>query len=88
MDKGVIFKVQIATSSKKLELKPENFKGVEGVTIYEAGGLFRYTVGKEKNMTTANRLQVQLRAKGFQDAFVVAFSDGKRVAISKALQLQ
>jgi len=88
IEKGVVFKVQIATSSKKLELKPENFKGVEGVTIYEAGGLFRYTVGKEKNMTAANRLQVQLRAKGFQDAFVVAFSDGKRVAISKALQLQ
>jgi N-acetylmuramoyl-L-alanine amidase len=88
IDKGVIFKVQIATSSKKIELKPENFNGVKDVTIYEAGGLYRYTVGKEKNMTDANRLQVQLRANGFKDAFVVAFSDGKRVSISKALQLQ
>ncbi len=85
---GVLFKVQIATSSKKLELKPGNFNGVNGVTIYEAGGLYRYTVGKEKNMTDANRLQVQLRAKGYKDAFVVAFSDGKRISISKALQLQ
>jgi N-acetylmuramoyl-L-alanine amidase len=88
IDKGVVFKVQIATSSKKIELKPENFNGVKDVTIYEAGGLYRYTVGKEKNMTDANRLQVQLRANGFKDAFVVAFSDGKRVSISKALQLQ
>lgn len=88
IDKGVVFKVQIATSSKKIELKPENFNGVKYVTIYEAGGLYRYTVGKEKNMTDANRLQVQLRANGFKDAFVVAFSDGKRVSISKALQLQ
>lgn len=88
IDKGVVFKVQIATSSKKIELKPENFSGVKDVTIYEAGGLYRYTVGKEKNMTDANRLQVQLRANGFKDAFVVAFSDGKRVSISKALQLQ
>ncbi|MDB4533265.1 N-acetylmuramoyl-L-alanine amidase [Vicingaceae bacterium] len=86
VEKGVIFKVQIATSSKKLELKPENFNGVKDVTIYEAGGLYRYTVGKEKNMTDANRLQVQLRANGFKDAFVVAFSDGKRISISKALQ--
>jgi N-acetylmuramoyl-L-alanine amidase len=88
IDKGVVFKVQIATSSKKIELKPENFSGVKDVTIYEAGGLYRYTVGKEKNMTDANRLQVQLRANGFKDAFVVAFSGGKRVSISKALQLQ
>jgi N-acetylmuramoyl-L-alanine amidase len=88
LNKGVVFRVQISTSSKKIELKPENFKGVEGVTIYEAGGLYRYTVGREVNMTDANRLQVQLRTKGYKDAFVVAFSDGKRISISKALQLK
>jgi N-acetylmuramoyl-L-alanine amidase len=88
VEKGVVYKVQIATSSKKIELIPENFKGVKGITIYEAGGLYRYTVGRETNMTEANRLQVELRTKGFKDAFVVAFSDGKRIAISKALQLQ
>lgn len=88
LEKGVVYKVQIATSSKKLALKPENFKGIKGVTIYEAGGLYRYTVGREANMTEANRLQVRLRANGFEDAFVVAFSDGKRVSISNALQLQ
>ncbi len=87
VEKGVVFKVQIATSSKKLELIPANFNGVEGVEIYEAGGLYRYTVGKEKNMTDANILQVSLRAKGYKDAFVVVFSDGKRVAISEAIQI-
>jgi len=88
VEKGVVFKVQIATSSVKLELIPENFNGVEGVSIYEAGGLFRYTVGKEKNMTEANSLQLQLRNKGFKDAFIVAFSDGERIPISEALKLQ
>jgi N-acetylmuramoyl-L-alanine amidase len=88
VEKGVVFKIQIATSSVKLELVPENFKGVEGVSIYEAGGLYRYTVGNEKNMTAANSLQLQLRAKGFEDAFIVAFSDGERIAISEAINLQ
>ena len=87
-EKGVVFKVQIATSSVKLELKPTNFNGVENVKIYEAGGLYRYTVGKLRNMTDANRLQLQLRANGFKDAFIVAFSDGKRIAISQAIKLQ
>ena len=87
-EKGIIFKVQIATSSLKLELKPQNFNGVEDVKIYEAGGLYRYTVGKLTNMTDANRLQLQLRSNGFKDAFIVAFSDGKRIAISQAIKLQ
>ncbi len=88
LEKGVVFKIQIATSSIKLEMVPENFNGVEGVTLYEAGGLYSYTVGKEKNMTDANRLQLQLRAKGFKDAFIVAFSDGDRIPISEAINLQ
>lgn len=86
--KGVIFKVQFATSSKELELLPQNFKGIENVEIYQAGGLYRYVVGKEKNMTGANNLQLEVRNKGYKDAFVIAFSEGKRISISQALKLQ
>jgi len=86
-EKGVVFKVQIATSSVKKELVPANFNGVENVGLYEAGGLYRYTVGSEKSMDEANRLQLQLKAKGFTDAFIVAFSDGKRIPISEAIKL-
>jgi N-acetylmuramoyl-L-alanine amidase len=88
VEEGVVFKVQIATSSVKTELTPENFKGIEGVGLYEAGGLYRYTVGKEKNLNQANVLQLQLRSKGFEDAFIVAFKDGKRIPISEAIKLQ
>jgi N-acetylmuramoyl-L-alanine amidase len=88
VEEGVVFKVQIATSSVKTDLKPENFKGVEDVGLYEAGGLYRYTVGNEKSMDGANILQLQLRGKGFEDAFIVAFKDGKRIPISEAIKLQ
>lgn len=88
IEAGIIFKVQITTSSVKKELKPENFNGVEGVNLYQAGGLYRYTVGKEKSITAANLLQVQLRTKGFKDAFIVAFKDGKRIPLSEAISQQ
>lgn len=87
LEKGVIFKVQIATSSVKQDLVPANFNGVEGVGLYEAGGLYRYTVGSEKSLDDANKLQLQLKVKGFEDAFIVAFSDGKRIPISEAIKL-
>lgn len=88
IEEGVIFKIQIATSSIKTELKPENFSGLDGVDLYEAGGLYRYTYGKEKNMGDANNLQLQLKDKGFKDAFIVAFKDGIRIPISEAIKLQ
>ncbi len=88
VEMGVLFKVQIATSSIKTELKPENFSGLEGVDLYEAGGLYRYTYGKEKTMNDVNRLQLQLKDKGFKDAFIVAFKDGVRIPISEAIALQ
>lgn len=88
MEEGVVFKIQIATSSIKTELIPANFNGLEGVDLYEAGGLFRYTYGKEKNMGDANSLQLQLKDKGFKDAFIVAFKDGIRIPISEAIKLQ
>lgn len=86
-EEGLVFKVQIATSSQKKELIPENFNGVENVSYYEAGGIYRYTVGNEKSIDQANILQLKLKEKGFTDAFIVAFNDGKRIALSEALKL-
>ena len=87
VEAGVVFKVQIATSSVKKDLKPENFNGLEDVGMYEAGGLYRYTVGSEKSMGEANKLQMQVKGKGFTDAFIVAFNEGKRIPISEAIKL-
>lgn len=86
-EEGLVFKVQIATSSQKKELIPENFNGVENVSYYEAGGIYRYTVGHEKSIDQANILQLKLKEKGFTDAFIVAFKNGERIALSEALNL-
>jgi N-acetylmuramoyl-L-alanine amidase len=85
VEKGIVFKVQISTSSEKKELRSENFNGVSDVSLYEAGGLFRYTVGNEKTVGEANVLQLTMKTKGFTDAFIVAFKDGKRISLSEAI---
>ncbi|MBW6482634.1 MAG: N-acetylmuramoyl-L-alanine amidase [Vicingaceae bacterium] len=87
-EEGLIYKIQIATSSVKKELVASNFNGVENVEFYEAGGIFRYTVGSEKSISAANILQLKLREKGFEDAFIVAFNNGKRIALSEAINLE
>jgi N-acetylmuramoyl-L-alanine amidase len=83
----VTFMVQLATSSKLLETKPENFKRLEGVSYYEAGGLYRYTYGAESSWENASTLQKEVVEKGYHDAFIIAFHKGKRISVNNALEL-
>ena len=87
-EEGIIFKVQIATSSVKKELTPENFNGLQNVSFYEAGGLYRYTIGNEKIISEANSLLLRLKEEGHKDAFMVAFLNGKRISVGEAIKIQ
>jgi N-acetylmuramoyl-L-alanine amidase len=84
---GLLFKVQLATTANKVKTVPENFNGLEGVEYYEAGGLFRYTYGSEKTWKEANLLQQKVKDNGYDDSFVVAFHNGKRIAVGEAVKL-
>lgn len=86
-NEDVTFMVQLATSSKLVETKPENFKRLEGVTFYEAGGLYRYTYGNEDSWDKASELQKEVVEKGYNDAFIIAFHKGKRISVNDALKL-
>ncbi len=83
----VYYAVQIATSARKHDLVPENFKGVEGVSYYESGGFFKYTVGRSAQLDEIEALKVQLRRKGYKDAFVIAIANGKRISLQEAKEL-
>jgi len=83
----VIFRVQIETSDKKIEQTNAKFKGLE-VFEYQQDKLFKYTVGKYLNdYKGANILKNNVRSKGFTNAFVVAFLNGERINLEKAIKL-
>ncbi len=86
-EEGLIFKVQISTTTTKVDPMPSNFNGLEGVDYYQAGGLFRYTYGKEKTWESASKLQEKARSSGFEDAFIIAFHNGQRIAVGEAVKL-
>lgn len=86
-DTGVRFKVQIATSSRPIPLKPENFKGVSNVDEYLSSGMYKYTVGQEASFDDARALQAELREKGFNGSFIVAFKDGVRMNLQEAIEM-
>lgn len=83
----VLFRVQITSSSKKIPLNSRKFKDMPNVFEYESNGMYKYAVGNCVTMDEAATLQKQVKAKVYNDAFVVAFYKGERVSVKKAKEL-
>ena len=86
INKELIFKVQVLSSGNPLESNSPRFKGLKNVWEYKDNGLYKYTIGNKRDMPSASALQSELRKKGFNDAFVVAFQNGERIPLRKALK--
>jgi N-acetylmuramoyl-L-alanine amidase len=87
-DSGVRFRVQIVTSTKRIDpSKPKNFNGLEGVREVEGGGLYKYQVGDETTLAKAREVQARCREKGYDGAFIVAYQGGERIDLQKAVTL-
>ena len=84
---GLIFRIQIETSGKKLATNSTRFKGLE-IYEYQENNLFKYCTGLFQNdLKTAKDYKIELIEKGFNNAFVVAFLNGERISIEKAIKL-
>lgn len=81
------YRVQVATSTKNLELKSFNFMGYSDVSMVEKNGKYKYFIGHFTDFDSALAFQRELREKAYKDAFIVAFYKGEQVSIKEANQL-
>lgn len=86
--RGIVFKVQIAASSRSLELTKANFKGLRGVSVLKGDKLYRYFYGQANQYKAAKRLKQKAIKAGYEHAFIVAFKDGIKIKISDAISPQ
>lgn len=84
-DGELVFMVQILTSSKILDEDSNYFKGVRGVSYYKENGLYKYTCCKSSDYDYVNSKRRELEKK-FDGAFVIAFKNGIRTDINKAIK--
>ena len=82
----IIFKVQIAASSRNLEPKGYNFKGLSDLSKEKVGKLYKYFYGSTSDYNKVKKLQEEAKAKGYTSSFVVAYKDGKQIDVSEALK--
>jgi len=84
--KGVVFKVQIATSKKVLATTPSNFKKLKNISKIKRGSYIRYYYGETTEYDKAKKLMIQAKEKGYASAFIVAFRGNKIITIKEALE--
>ncbi len=84
---GIIFKIQIMASNKKIEIKPKNFKGLNDISfVNETGSYYKYMYGTTSNYETAKKNLEEAQKKGYKTAYMLAFKDGKKIDIREALK--
>jgi len=83
----LFFSVQIISSNEALDPSSTKFKG-EKVYEYVQDKMFKYYTGIfMKDLEAAKKHKVAMQEKGFSSAFVVAFYQGERISIEKAIKL-
>ncbi|MES2514505.1 MAG: hypothetical protein V4580_10190 [Bacteroidota bacterium] len=83
MPEGLVFKVQIGAF--KAPLPNNTFKGLSPVTAQTTpNGYIRYMAGNFEQYGSANAVKNDLRNLGYEDAFVVAYYNGKRINLNEA----
>lgn len=85
--KAVSFRVQFAMFPEARPTDAEEFKGIENVKMYFHGGSYKYTSGDCDNMDDALKLRKEIIAKGYKDAFIVAFQGKDRITNEEAKRL-
>jgi N-acetylmuramoyl-L-alanine amidase len=87
LEETIVFRVQIATSPKELSTHSSKFAGLPDVWMYQHQGLFKYTAGKASSTEALSGLLSEVRAKGFTDAFIIAFRGEERITVAEAKKL-
>ena len=81
---GIVFKVQILTSSRPLAKNDKRLKGLKDVDYYKEGGIYKYTYGASPDYNKVLRTKRSITAQ-FKDAFIIAFKNGEKTNVNAAI---
>jgi N-acetylmuramoyl-L-alanine amidase len=83
---GAVYKIQLSASKKKLALEPRNFKGLKNVAVIYEDNIYKYTYGNTADYEEAKNQLKDVKSKGYDSAFLIAFKNGKKISIQEAIK--
>ncbi len=88
---SVVFRVQVAIASEQVtqkELEERIDCSLEhGITVLTAGSMFKYQSGTFKTYPEAAVYLEELKGRGLDDAFIVAYRDSEQISVNLARTL-
>ncbi|HOY31248.1 MAG TPA: OmpA family protein [Bacteroidales bacterium] len=84
---NLIYRVQIMTSGTDLPATDPLFKGLQNVYKYKQKGLYKYTWGETNLIEEAEQIRLQMKEKGFHEAFIVPFYKNSRITLEELEEL-
>jgi len=82
----ILFKVQIAASTKKMDLEPSNFKGLKNIEREDTGSINKYFYGQTSDYEEAKNFLTEAKSKGYNSAFIIALKNGKSIPLKDAVK--
>ena len=73
----VTYKVQIAASKRRLELKSYNFKGLKDLSRIKEGSIYKYFYSSSYSYDEIENKKEFARLNGYPSAYIVGFKNGK-----------
>ncbi|MBR4441537.1 MAG: hypothetical protein IKS00_08320 [Bacteroidales bacterium] len=77
--KDTIYKVQFKVSWNMIPPDDPMLSGIPEVDFYTDDSVYKYTAGSRKSEAECREILQIVRNKGFSDAFIVKFCNGKRI---------
>ena len=79
----ITYKVQIAASKSKIQLKSYNFKGLRNLSRLKSGKFYKYYYSTSSNLDLITKKRDYAISKGFDNAYVVGFENGIQINLEE-----
>jgi N-acetylmuramoyl-L-alanine amidase len=86
--KAIEYKIQIASGKNKIATKSYNFKGLKQVERIPVGHFYKYYYGNTSDYNDVTKSLKIAKSKGYSSAFIVAYKNGEKISVQKAIKMQ
>jgi N-acetylmuramoyl-L-alanine amidase len=86
--KRIEYKIQIASGKNKIATKSYNFKGLKQVERIPVGNFYKYYYGNTSDYNEVTKSLKIAKSKGYSSAFIVAYKNGEKISVQKAVKMQ
>ena len=85
--KGIVYKVQLAAAANPFSVDKGKWTTIGKVEVSKEGKTYKYLSDNHYSYANCSKALKTIKAKGFPDAFIVAYQDGEKISVADAKKI-